>query len=431
MITLPIFLATVYLSMAQPAVGSLRITPSRAALLGAAAMLLLFPSSPWPLVHSSVLILWRPLLTITGLMIVTLVARRAGLFDRLVGAVVRASGGDGRRLFAWLFVTGVLTGSIFTNDAAVLILTPMVCLLCRRSPGLQPAPYLFAVLNVANLVAALVISNPINLVVADYIGIPFVEYAAWMALPAAVAAASTYAVLRFYFRREIAASRLEPPPEPNAPRSPLLVPSLAVIGLIVPAAFLGPLIGLPLWLIMAGGAAVLLLLARRLAGIAPQAVVRDVAWDVLIFVAGIFIIVNGLRETGLAGMLAELMARLGGRELPSMIVSTGVVAAVSSALMNNHPTAYLMAMSLDHLTAVPAEQRVLAFAMLIGGDLGPKLLPIGSLAALLWFRILKDHGIQMPYGRYIRVGVPVTLVALLLALAVLAGEAAVVRLLAG
>ena len=80
-------------------------------------------------------------------------------------------------------------------------------------------------LNIANLVTALVISNPINLVVADYVGIEFLDYAAWMLLPALVAAGSTYLVLRVYFHRQIAASRLDVQAEaPAEPRSSLSAP---------------------------------------------------------------------------------------------------------------------------------------------------------------------------------------------------------------
>jgi arsenical pump membrane protein len=395
---------------------------------GASVMLLVFPGSAWDLVGSSATILLKPVITIISLMVITLVARRAGLFDRLLQMVLRSAGGDGRRLFFWLFWAGVLTGALFTNDAAVLILTPLVCLMLRNLPGLAPLPFLFAVLNIANLVAALVISNPINVVVAHYFGIDFVDYAGWMFLPALVAAVSTYLALRWYFRREISESRFSAPEESPGSLTPFARWCLGLMAVIVSAAFLGPRVGLPLWVVMSSGAGLLLLVGRMMAGISPVGVARGVAWDVLVFVVGFFILVNGLRSSGLSGQTGALIGRLAGDDPIGLVFSTGVVAALSSALMNNHPTAYLMALTIGDLGVSPWLQKVLAFAQLIGGDLGPKMLPIGSLAALLWFRILRDYGVIVPYRLYVKIGVPVTLIALFLALSVLAAEVYLIEL---
>ena len=65
------------------------------------------------------------------------------------------------------------------------------------------------------------------------------------------------------------------------------------------------------------------------------------------------------------------------------------------------------------------ETQLTAFAALMGGDLGPKMLPTGSLAAMLWFRILRSRGIEVSYLTYIKLGIPITLIALACSLATL------------
>jgi arsenical pump membrane protein len=181
-------------------------------------------------------------------------------------------------------------------------------------------------------------------------------------------------------------------------------------------------VGVRLWVVTLSGALLLLALGRQVAGIAPVAILRLVAWDVLVFVTGFFIIVGGLRAAGLSALIGQTITALAGPSLGAQMAVTGLLAAVCSALMNNHPTVYLMAVSIGEMTAAPGVQKFLALALLIGGDLGPKMLPIGSLAALLWFRILRNHRIEVPYRLYVTIGIPVTLVALLLALAVLIAE---------
>ena len=179
---------TVSLSLARPYVGRLRIQPATAALLGAALSLML-GLVPIPLVAVALKLLFFPILTIVSLMIITLTAERAGLFNLLAQSIAVAAGGNGRRLFAYIFACGTITGMLFTNDAAVLIFTPLVFQLVERVQGdswqlRNKIPFYFAVLYVANLVGALVTSNPINIVVASLFHISFLEYARLMFLPA-------------------------------------------------------------------------------------------------------------------------------------------------------------------------------------------------------------------------------------------------------
>jgi arsenical pump membrane protein len=87
-----------------------------------------------------------------------------------------------------------------------------------------------------------------------------------------------------------------------------------------------------------------------------------------------------------------------------------------------------MAWVIQDLHLPRIEEQILVFAALIGGDLGPKMLPIGSLAALLWFRILRNKGVYVPYSLYIKVGVPVTLAAIVLSIMMLNVELWIYRL---
>src|SRR4051794_37021762 len=116
---------TVSLSLARPKVKGLRVEHAIAAALGAILSIAL-GIVPFELVTLGFKLLFFPLLTIVSLMVITLVAERAGLFALLSSRIAAAARGDGRRLFAYIFCCGTITGAFFTNDAAVLIFTPLV-----------------------------------------------------------------------------------------------------------------------------------------------------------------------------------------------------------------------------------------------------------------------------------------------------------------
>ena len=414
---------TVGLSLRRPFVWRLQIQPPVAALIGACLTIALGLVS-FPELVDILRLLRFPVVTLVSLMAMTLVAEQAGLFRLLALRVAAMANGDGRKLFGYLFFAGTITGTFFTNDAAILIFTPMVFALIEdvAEPSWTQAnkvPYYFAVLYIANLVGPLVISNPINIIVASIFGIGFVEYAAWMLLPAIVSIVTSFLGLRYFFRRAIPASyRL--PARGSLPLTPKSFTFMVVIGVVLLLTLLGLFTeqwtGLPAWLVAAIGAVTLLVLSGAITRAPITPVISGIGWDVIVFVLGIFVVANGLRNVGLTDQIGRILIDPSSPNLFHATIVTGFVAAAFSAIMNNHPTASIMALAIQDLALAPEESTMLAFAALIGGDLGPKMLPIGSLAALLWFRMLRTRGVPISYALYVKVGIPVTLVAVALSL---------------
>jgi arsenical pump membrane protein len=95
----------------------------------------------------------------------------------------------------------------------------------------------------------------------------------------------------------------------------------------------------------------------------------------------------------------------------------GTIAAVGSALLNNHPMAIINLLALE-ATSSAGDREILA--ALIGGDLGPRLLPIGSLAGLLWLESCRRWGVRISLRQFVGVGFAVTLLTLLVSLLILA-----------
>jgi arsenical pump membrane protein len=416
---------TVGLSLARPSVGRYRINPPSAAVIGAFLMIGLGLISI-PAVGGALRVLLFPVLTIISLMIITIVAELAGFFRLLAYRIAIAAGGDGKRLFTYLFVAGTVTGAMFTNDAAVLIFTPLVFNLIEEVEepswsGANKLPYYFAVLYIANVVAVFVISNPINIIVASLFDIQFLEYTLWMFLPAVVSIVVSYIGLRIFFRNSIPATYRMPQTVVHNPASQRFWRiSGAVLVLTLLGLFTGQLTGLPVWIITCSGAIALLVVYRISVGGSMIPIGRGIGWDVIIFIVGIFIVANGLRGVGLTNSIGDLISiGIDQQNLPLATSITAFVAAGTSAVINNHPTADMMALTIRDLGLSDFDSKMMAFSALIGGDLGPKMLPIGSLAALLWFRMLRTRGVDISYTMYIKIGIPVSLAAIVMAVFVL------------
>jgi arsenical pump membrane protein len=144
---------------------------------------------------------------------------------------------------------------------------------------------------------------------------------------------------------------------------------------------------------------------------APLAVGRGVSWSVLPLVAGLFVIVEALDSAGGLQLARNLLDKL--TEWPPLAatLTTAFGFAVASNLINNLPVGLIGASAL-HASAASGH---LANAMLMGIDLGPNLSVTGSLATILWLIALRRENLQVSAWSFLKVGVIVMPVALLLA----------------
>jgi arsenical pump membrane protein len=282
----------------------------------------------------------------------------------------------------------------------------------RRYPG-HPGllvPFAFAVFMAAG-VAPFVTSNPMNMVVASYVGLNFNAYAATM-LPIALAGSVvSLFLLGRVFRRELdvpvgPASRLRDD-------VPLTRLQAAMLGLLAGVTGTYPVVavfhGGAIWTVAVVGAVAAVGLAWHASGEPPARLVRHgVSWDVLLFLPAVFVLALGLRNVGLVDLLSAWYHGAG-------ITAIGATAAVGSAALNNHPMALLNMMAIE-----PNGDATPFLAALIGGDLGPRLLPTGSLAGLLWIESCRRLGVHVSPGLFIRTGLLLTGPALAVSLALLA-----------
>lgn len=350
----------------------------------------------------------RQLGPVVGFLAAVLVLARLcddeGLFRACGAWLARASGGSPRRLLLQVFAVASVTTAVLSLDATVVLLTPVVYATAVRLE-LKGRPHLYACTHLANSASLLLpVSNLTNLLALAASGLAFGKFAGLMALPWLAAIGVEYLVFRRFFAADLPAAAPRPAPRPasgpdesaartargvstalSSPGEPVRLPrfALAVVALTLAGFVVTSLAGIaPAWA-AAAGAAVLAIrgLARRQTGV--KALIRSADIGFLVFVLALGVVVKAVTVGGLGHALGSVLP--GGTGLPALL-AVAAIAAVLANVINNLPAVLVLL----PLAAPSGPGAVLA--VLIGVNIGPNLTYTGSLATLLWRRVLRHHG---------------------------------------
>lgn len=347
---------------------------------------------------------------LVGMMLLSELARREGLFDLAAEFAVRRSRGSARRLFAWVYGIGTVVTVLLSNDATAVVLTPAVCATCRCT-GARPLPHLLACAFVANAASfVLPISNPANLVVFGERLPPLGEWMMQFGLPSLASIGVTFAALGLLQRRTLregigggssGTATGEPGGWTTDGARDVAVGIGATVVVLLVASSAGYALGLPA--LLAASAVAL----RR--GVARPSrvgeILRGVFWSVLPLVAGLFVMVAALERSGVRDALLDALERLV-RHAPTWAPwLAGAAVALASNLVNSLPAGLLAG---DVLGAMPAwamrAGAELRAAVAIGIDLGPNLSVTGSLATILWLAAIRREGERVDAATFLRNG---------------------------
>lgn len=333
---------------------------------------------------------------------------RAGVFRWLGGVLASACRGRPRRLLVLTFGAAALTTAVLSLDATVVLLTPVVF----ATAGLlrvRAKPHVYACTHLANSASTLLpVSNLTNLLAFGATGLSFLSFTRLMVLPWVVAIGVELLVFLRFFRSDLDGRGLV-----EHERHPAPVFALVVLGSVLVGFGVTSLVGLPPVWVAAAGALVLAVRGR----VGVQTVVSEAAPLFLLFVLGLAVVAQAVAVHGLDRLLTVLVPA--GTGLASLL-GAALVAAVLANLVNNLPAVLVL---LSALGAHPAPAIVLA--ILLGVNLGPNATYVGSLATLLWRRVLAGRGLTTTLREFLRLGmltVPLSLVASVVALWLMSGS---------
>ena len=352
-------------------------------------------------------------LFLAGMMMLAELARQQGVFDWLAALAARHARGSANRLFVLVFCVGTVVTVFLSNDATAVVLTPAVYAVTKAAKA-KPLPYLFVCAFIANAASfVLPISNPANLVVFGGQVPPLSTWLARFCIPSVLSIGATFIALRLTQRASLRESIADCVDAPILSRAGCITAwgIAAAVATLLTTSALDVRLGMPTLLAGAVTAGIVLLSERR----APWELLRHISWSVLPLVAGLFVLVEGLVRTGLVQDLTQALQALAQSSPTAASWASGSVAALACNLMNNLPVGLIAGSS---IAASPVPRQVTS-ALLVGVDLGPNMSIAGSLATIFWLAALRREGHCVSAWDFLRLGVIVTVPALVVALAAL------------
>jgi arsenical pump membrane protein len=329
-----------------------------------------------------------PLLLFLGTVVILAeLTAEAEVFDVIAARLAITARGSYVALFLLCVVFAAITTITLNLDTTAILLTPVMLALARKL-DVNPLPLAMTTVWLANTASLLLpVSNLTNLLAADRVGLGPLAFAERMWLPQLVAIAVTMLFLWFFYWRGAATlTGLSP----HRPRDRVLY--RVALGACV--LFVGcVLAGLPLGVASgaAAGIVVAAFLLRDRGALRP----RLLPWRLLVFVTGLFLVVQTIGRHGLDRVAGALIGTDGGA---SGAFRAGATGAALANLVNNLPS-YVAGEAV-----VPVANHLQLLALLVGTNVGPLATPWASLATLLWYERCRANGVEVPMRRFLLTG---------------------------
>jgi Na+/H+ antiporter NhaD/arsenite permease-like protein len=370
----------------------LSVNRTSIALIGSAALLVIgavTPAQAWKHVDGDTLAI------LAGMMLINGAIEESGLYGNLTTLIVRHVR-HARQLLAVIMLLSAVLSALFLNDTVVLLFTPFVLILARetRAPAI---PLLLGLAISANIgSAATITGNPQNILIGALSGLSFTNFLTAMLPTVAMSLFVAWGMLAWMFRQQLQ-------PLPPAPTLPDMVPvSRQIIFMIIGLAVLFVVGVAPVVAVL--GIATLTLLQRRTPSVQR---LQHIDSGLLLFFVGLFIVTGTFQHSQSATHLYASMQT----HINADVLRFGAVSVILSNLISNVPAVILLS---PLVTTLP--QTDIAWIMLAASStLAGNTTLLASVANLIVAERAMQQGVQISFAQYLRVGLPVTCVSLVIA----------------
>jgi len=334
-----------------------------------------------------------PLLLFLGSIVVLAeLTADAGVFDVIAVRVAGLARGNYAALFVLCVFFAATTTTVLNLDTTAVLLTPVMLALARKA-GIAVIPLAMTTVWLANTASLLLpVSNLTNLLAANRVALSPVEFASrmWPVQLTSIAVTMVFLWV-FFWRRGVRGAGRYDPPKPLRPDNPVLFWVAALACLLFITVIITTGIALGYAAALAAAPVVAAFAVRKRSALRPGLI----PWRLLVFVVGLFLVVQTVSLHGLGTVTQALIGTGGGTAGAVRAAATG---AGLSNLVNNLP-AYVAGEAV-----IPFGHHEQLLALLIGTNVGPIITPWASLATLLWFERCRSYDAVVPMRTFVLTG---------------------------
>lgn len=347
-----------------------------------------------------------------SMMIIVMITKRTGIFEYLAIKTVKIAKGEPVRIIILLAITTGLLSAILDNVTTILLIVP-ITLSIAKDLRLNPSIFIISEIFASNLGgAATLIGDPPNIMIGSSVGLSFMDFI-FNTAPIALLLLfiSTYILMLVYRKKLVTtpdakAKILKMNENDYIKDIKLLKKSLIVLSITIIGLMLHSLLQFESATIAMGGALILLFIS----GIKPEKVLHEVEWKTIFFFIGLFIMVGGIKETGVIEILAKNVIHLTHGNLVLTSLAILWIAAIASAFLDNIPFVATMIPLIQDMGAMTGMNLTpVWWALSLGACLGGNGTIIGASANVIAIGMAEEHGHKISFGKYFKVAFPLML----------------------
>lgn len=361
---------------------------------------------------------WATIIFIAGMMVMVEGMAKAGFFQWLCMSIAKLV----RFRTIPIFITFMIMSAVlamFIDSITVILFLAAVTVELAQLLKFNPVPVILSEIFCANLGgSATMCGDPPNIIIGTSLGYSFGDFLGNSGLIAGISLVVVVIYFYLVFRKELASDAsvntmdIEKCTYKIADKKSF-AESCVIFGLAVVLLITHAQTGLTVATIGMFITVLTLLSARKSA----LELLKKIDYKTLVFFIGLFVVVGGLEQTGVLVIIAEFIGKISGGNMYLMIAIVIWISGIASAFIDNIPFAATMipiikSLSVTENIGLP----ILAWALVMGTDIGGSATPIGASANVVGTSIAAKEGYPVSWGRYCKAMVPATLIVLVISM---------------